>query len=162
MTTLDILRDSELFHDLESRYLEQLVGICREFSCPAGTVIFKEADRAANLYILAEGRVALEIDIAVAPGRPPVPTTVDLVGPGDCFGWSALVEPNLYTASGRCMSPSRGVAIPRDALLQVMADTPALGYQVMRRLAQVVSHRLELTRARLTTQITRLLDRNEW
>ena len=162
-TALDILRGSELFHDLETGHLEQVAGMCRDFSGQAGTVIFREGEHASDLYVLGEGRVALELDIVVAPGRPPVPTTVDLIGPGDCFGWSALVEPNRYTASARCINPSRGVAIPGDALLQVMTRTPALGHEVMRRLAQVVSNRLDLTRTSLSTQIARLLDRgDEW
>ena len=162
MATVDILRRSELFGNLETRHLERLSDVCREFSCRAGEVIFREGDNALDLYVLADGRVALEIDVLVVPGRPAVPTTVDLVGPNDCFGWSALVEPYVYTASARCMGASTGVAMSGDALLKIMQEDSALGREVMTRLAQCVSHRLAHTRMRLTTQLARLLDREEW
>jgi len=162
MATLDALGRCGLFAHLEAANLERLANVCRSFSGQAREVIFKEGDRAADLYVLADGRVALEIDIRVVPNRPAVLTTVDLVGPGDCFGWSALVEPYLYTASARCMNASTGVAIGGDALREIMEDNPALGCEVMGRLAQIVSQRLAHTRMRLTTQVTRLLDREEW
>ncbi len=162
MVATDVLGRSELFEHLEAEELERLAGLCREFACPAGAVIFREGDRAADLYVLAEGRVALETDIPIMPDRPPVPTTVDLVGPNDCFGWSALVEPYTLTASARCMSPSTGVAIGGDALREFMRENPAIGYGVMGRLAQIVSQRLSQTRMRLTTQLARVLDRKEW
>ena len=162
MTTVDVLGRCELFRHLETRHLERLSNMCREFSCQAGEVIFREGDNAVDLYVLADGRVALETEIVVVPGRPAVPTTVDLVGSNDCFGWSAVVEPNLYTASARCMSASSGVAISGDALREIMGESPALGREVMDRLAQCVAQRLAHTRIRLTTQIARLLDREEW
>ena len=159
MATADVLGRSELFENLEAAQLERLAGLCREFSCRAGEMIFREGDEAADLYVLTTGRVALEIDILVVPGRPAVPTAVDLVGPHDCFGWSA---PNIYTASARCMSASAGVAMSGDALRRVMEDEPALGCAVMSRLALTVSNRLTHTRMRLTTQLARLMDREEW
>ena len=162
MATVDILRRSEFFGNLETRYLERLSGVSRAFSCRAGDVIFNEGDPAADLYVLADGRVALEIDILVVHDRPAVPTAVDLVGPGDCFGWSALVEPYVYTASARCMNASTGVAMSRDTLLEIMQEDSSVGREVMTRLAQCVAHRLAHTRMRLTTQLTRLLDREDW
>ena len=162
MATIDALGRSELFGQLDTKHLERLSRVSRGFSCGAGEVIFNEGDEAVDLYILTDGRIALEIDIQVVHDRPPVPTTVDLVGPGDCFGWSALVEPNVYTATARCMSGSTGVAISGVALREIMEENPALGREVMTRLAEVVSSRLALTRMRLTTQLARLLDREEW
>jgi len=162
MAMTDVLGRSELFGQLGAERLERLSGVSRAFSCRAGDVIFNEGDPAADLYVLADGRVALEIDILVVHDRPAVPTAVDLVGPGDCFGWSALVEPNVYTASARCMSASTGVAMSGAALLEIMQEDSGLGRKVMTRLAQCVAHRLAHTRMRLTTQLTRLLDREDW
>ena len=162
MATADVLGRSELFGELGAERLERLSGVSRAFSWRAGDVIFSEGDPAADLYVLTGGRVALEIDILVEHDRPPVPTAVDLVGPGDCFGWSALVEPYVYTASARCMNASTGVAMSRDTLLEIMQEDSSLGREVMTRLAQCVAHRLAHTRMRLTTQLTRLLDREDW
>ena len=160
--TVDILAHSELFGHLERRHLERLSSLCHRFHYSPGAVVFREGDRATELYILAEGRVTLDIDIPVVPDRPPVPTAVDVVGPADCCGWSSLVKPQTYRATARCVSPSTGVVISADALREVMKDTTDLGYEVMARLAQAVADYLGHARMRLTTQVARLLDRRDW
>jgi len=162
MTTTDLLSGSELFRNLDPWHLDRLADMSTEFSWQTGTAVFNEGDEAAFLYVLADGRIALEIDILAALDRPARPTTVDVVGPGDCFGWSALVAPHAYTATARCLSTSQAIGIEASALRRYLGDSPVIGREVMGSLAQIVSQRLAQTRMRLTTQITRLLDRTEW
>jgi len=103
------------------------------------------------LYILTEGRVALEMELRPVADRPAIPTAVEVVTKGECFGWSALVEPYVYTLSARCMTNCTVLAIKGDMLHRTMADNPRLGYEVMKKLTQLISFRLTYTRLRLTT-----------
>ena len=57
---------------------------CAEASYSSGTVIFKEGDSAATLFILVDGVVELQIG-----GRE---TVYRLTEESDIFGWSSLVE----------------------------------------------------------------------
>ncbi|MBM3956930.1 MAG: cyclic nucleotide-binding domain-containing protein [Gemmatimonadetes bacterium] len=162
MAAADILGRSELFGRLKREHLEHLSGLCRPFSCSPGEVVFREGEAATRLYVLDDGRVALDIDILVAPDRPTIPTAVDMVGPADCFGWSSFIKPGTYRATARCLNPSSGVVIDADALRKAMREDATLGYEVMSRLAQTVADYLGHIRLRLTTQVTRLLDRTDW
>ena len=162
MTATDILGRSDLFGHLPKKDLEYLSGLCRPFSFSPGEVVFREGDRATKLYVLEDGRVALDIDVFAAPDGPVIPTAVDMVGPADCFGWSSFIGPGTYRATARCVDPSTGVIIDADALIEAMRKDAALGYQVMGKLAQTIADYLGHIRLRLTTQLTRLLDRKDW
>ena len=151
MAIIDALKSSALFGGLETGHLEKLSLLCRGGSYQKGMMIFKEGDEAAGLYILTDGRVALEMEVRPVPDRPAIPTALEVITKGECLGWSALVEPYLYTLSARCLTNCTVLAIKGDMLRKAMADDPAMGHEVMRRLAQIISLRLTHTRLRLTS-----------
>jgi len=151
MAIIDTLKSSELFEGLEIRLLEKVSPLCRGGSYKEGDTIFKEGEEAAELYILTDGRVALEMDVRPVPERPAIPTAVEVVSKGEAFGWSALVEPHIYTLSARCMAHCTVLAIKADMLRRTIADDPNLGYELMKRIAQLIALRLSHTRLRLTS-----------
>lgn len=151
MGMIDTLRSSEFFGDLGIDPLQKVSMLCRGGSYREGMIIFKEGDEAAELYLLTDGRVALEMEVRPVPDRPAIPTALEVITKGECLGWSALVEPYLYTLSARCLTNCTVLAIKGDMLRKAMADDPAMGHEVMRRLAQIISLRLTHTRLRLTS-----------
>lgn len=151
MAIMDSLKDSALFGSLSTGQLEKVSLLCRGGSYQKGTVMFKEGDEATELWILTDGRVALEMEVCPVPGRPPIPTALEVVTKGECMGWSALVEPHFLTVSGRCLTNCTVLAIKGDMLRKAMDDDPALGYEVMKKAAQIMRRRLTDTRLRLTS-----------
>jgi CRP-like cAMP-binding protein len=101
--------------------------------------------------------VALEIEVRPVPNRPGIPTAVEVVTKTEAFGWSALVEPHVYTSSARCLSNCQALAIRGDRLRGVMDDDPGLGYGLMKQLAELISIRLTHTRLRLTSGLGLIL-----
>ena len=114
-------------------------------------MIFREGDEATELYVLSDGRVALEMEIRPVPDRPAIPTAVEVVSQGESLGWSALVEPHTYTLSARCMTNCTVLALKGDMLRKVMNDDLALCCSLMNRLARLISLRLVNTRLRLVS-----------
>ena len=157
MSVADALNKSELFGGLEPRSLEKISTMCRGRSYQEGTTIFREGDEAKELFVLTEGRIVLELEILPVPNRPAIPTAVEVVTKGEGFGWSALVEPHVYTLSARCMTNCQVVAIKSDLLRNLMADDVALGYELMKRLAKLIAMRLTHTRLRLTSGLGLIL-----
>ena len=151
MAIIDELKNSELFEGLEISHLEKVSPLCRGGSYKQGAIIFHEGDKAEELYILTNGQICLEIELRPVPDRPAIPTCLEVVSKGDCFGWSALVEPYTYTLSARCLSNCTVLAIKGDMLRKAMADDPILGYQVMTKFSQVIASRLMHTRLRLVS-----------
>ena len=141
---------ADLFKGLEKRYLERVAPLCRGASYQEAARIFEEGDEAKELYVLRESQVALEIEVRPVPDRPAIPAAVEVVTKGEAFGWSALVEPHVYTSSVRCSSNCQVLAIRGDRLRRIMDDDPSLGYGLMRQLAKPIFVRLMYTRLRLT------------
>jgi len=157
MAIIETLKSTEFFGGLETKYLEKVSILCRGGSYQEGMMIFKEGDEATELYVLTDGRVALEMEVRPVPDRPAIPTAVEVVTKGESFGWSALVEPHVYTLSARCLTNCTVLAIKGDLLRKVMADDTALGFELMKRLAQLIGLRLMHTRLRLTSGLGLIL-----
>lgn len=161
MPITDALKNSDLFAGLETKQLEKIHSLSRESSYQAGAMIFMERSDAAELFIMTEGRVALEMEVRPVSNRAAIPTAVEVVTKGECFGWSAVVEPHLYTLSARCLTRCSVIAVRGDLLRKAMDEDPSLGYQVMKRLARVISLRLQQTRLRLTSGLGLVMLRKE-
>ena len=157
MAIINTLKSCELFEGLETRYLEKVSALCRGGSYKEGMMIFKEGDEATELYVLTDGRVALEMEVRPVPDRPAIPTAVEVVSKGEGFGWSSLVEPHIYTLSARCMTNCTVLAIKGDVLRKAIADDPGLGYELMERVARLISLRLAHTRLRLISGLGLIL-----
>ncbi len=161
MVLIDTLKVFEFFEGLETSHLEKLGDLCRGGSYRQGEMIFKEGDEATELYVLTDGRVALEMEVRPVPDRPAIPTAVEVVTKGEVFGWSAVVEPYIYTFSVRCMTSCTVLAIKGDMLRKVMANDAGLGFELMKRLARLISLRLRYTRLRLTNGLGLVLQDRE-
>ena len=151
MGSIEALRDCELFGELNDAELDEIAALAREESHPAGAIIFTEAEAADDFYILQEGRVALQIQLR-SMAQISGDVTIEVVEPGRIFGWSALVKQHRLTATARCLEDVRVVTVKGQALNQLCESNAHIGFVVMKRLADVISSRLRLTRDRLAEQ----------
>ena len=152
MAIINVLRSSKLFSGLSESELEKVASLSTEETHSAGSTIAREGERARKLYILKEGRVVLDIHIGHDPVRPATRATVRVVDRLESFGWSALVEPHVYTLSAECTEGCKLVAIDGERLRGLIDADHDLGFRVMKRLAAVIASRLRLTRHTLVTE----------
>jgi CRP/FNR family cyclic AMP-dependent transcriptional regulator len=129
---------------LDPGQLEPITRIARPVQWNGGETVFREGDADANLYVVREGRVAIEVAV---PGRGRV--TILTVGPGEVFGWSSLFHPRPKTASARTTEATRAFALDAVRLRELCDADPRLGYLLARRILAVVSERLKATRMQL-------------
>jgi CRP/FNR family cyclic AMP-dependent transcriptional regulator len=129
---------------LSPRVQEKLLALGEAFHYSEGQTIFHEGDPSLYLYIVKSGQVAIDVHIA-SKGRRSIMTA----GPGDLFGWSALVEPRLETASARAVEETEAVGIKGGALMDLCREDLGLGFEVYHELAEVISARLIATRLQL-------------
>lgn len=146
MTTIETLDRLDLFQGLPEEVLRSITALCREESYGPGTRIFTENRPADRIYLLLEGTIGL----SVYPTSLPEPVTIALLkSHGQAFGWSAVVGSGYYTASAEAMSDVRAIAIDGRALIDQLAQHPCEAFEVMRRVAEVVSQRLGTVRTLL-------------
>lgn len=141
----DILSQNPWFQGLEPDHFEKLVSIASIVAWEDGQTLFAEGERDDRLYLVLEGRVALDKSI---PGQGRV--TILTLGPSEIFGWSAVVPVvGTRTASARAVGPTQAVAFDSAALRQACDDDHDLGYLVYRRLTNIIAGRLWATRLQL-------------
>ena len=147
----DILSQNPWFQGLEPGHFEKLLAIAGLEEWPEDQTIFAEGGQDAKLYLILEGRVAIEKHI---PGRGRV--TLLTLGPSDLFGWSALVPViGTRTASARAVTPTQAVTFDSPALQQACDEDHHLGYLVYRRLTNIIAGRLSATRLQLLDMYSR-------
>ena len=78
---MDLLKQAQIFADLDEQELEAVAEICTEISFKFGQKVFKEGERGNRLYILQEGEVRISREV---PGSGEEALTV--LKPGACFG----------------------------------------------------------------------------
>ena len=114
-----VLRSSPFFRGMPKKALAEISKLFHEESYPEGSIILKEAQRARRIYLLARGKVAISI------GTPKGEVIIEMITrKGEIFGWSGLVPPRIYTASGKALSDSRVFAVGGRALDRDSASRP--------------------------------------
>ena len=148
MVLPESLKQCELFSDLSDEELVKVVPICREEVYEPGAVIFGQDDEAREFHILQEGRVAIQMRLR-SEVEPHVDLTIEESVPGRIFGWSALVKQRRFTASVQAVDRVRSIAIRGADLDRLFEEHAHIGFVAMKRLADVISSRLHLTRQHL-------------
>jgi CRP/FNR family transcriptional regulator, cyclic AMP receptor protein len=145
MRTLDlVLRDVPLFDGLSDEQRALLAGCAGNVHFREGDVLFREGDPADTFVLIRHGEVTIETYVPARGG-----ITIETVGPGDIVGWSWLFAPYRWHFDARALSDVRATGFDGACLRGKCDDDPALGYELMRRFAQVLMERLQWTRLRL-------------
>ena len=148
MITPQVLEGFEFFAGLNETELKSLSIIANEVLFQPGDTIFREDEPADTLYLLLDGWVDILINTDAQGMHCELVTTRT---PGDVLGWSAVVEPYVYTASAICVSPVTMIAFKGADLLALFELDSRLCCLMMRRICQVVANRLTATRLQLVS-----------
>ena len=128
------IMESDLFKGVSQRFITRIANGAEEVSYKKGSVIFEKGGEASHFYVLASGDIHIEI------GEAQEALTVS--GPGEVFGWSALVEPYRYTAPAKCSQDTKVLKISRDILEAVIKEHPSEGLAVLKNLTAIIARRL--------------------
>jgi len=109
-----------------------------------GEAIFREGDPADRFYLIRKGKVALE---SYTSDRGIV--CVQTIGAGDVLGWSWLFPPYFWHFDARALEPTDALFLYGTPLRDECEADHDLGYELMKRMAQVMMSRLQATRWQL-------------
>jgi CRP/FNR family cyclic AMP-dependent transcriptional regulator len=146
MISPEILRRYPYFAAAQDEGLRALAMICEEVTVAAGTVMYREGDKADKLYILVEGEVDIQYTLGSGELR-----TVDTIVPGELMMWSALVEPYKSTAVVTARQNSRLMALDSEKLRAYCAKDHKVANDVLLHLTKMLATRLEGARIQLAT-----------
>lgn len=145
METLEhIIEEHPFFAGLETYYINLLVGCASNTRFQRGAYIFKEGEEANEFYLIRGGKVALEM---FAPQHKAI--IVATLGEGEILGWSWLLPPYQWKFHAHAVEDTRAIALDGKCLRAKCEQNHDLGYEMLKRFAQIVEHRLEATRLQL-------------
>ncbi|MBV8068891.1 MAG: Crp/Fnr family transcriptional regulator [Acidobacteriaceae bacterium] len=129
--------------DLSPEHLSRLLATAEERFFEPDEVLFGEGARSEFLYLIAKGRIALE---TVSAGAPII---IQTLTEGDAMGWSALTKSGKTHFQARAISSVQTIAFDGAKLSLAFDYDNSFGYQMMKRLLEMVTDRLDRTRLQM-------------
>jgi CRP-like cAMP-binding protein len=129
------IKEIDLFEGFSERFIDEIAKIMVEESYGEGSFLFKEGDPANDFYVLEEGSIRLAIG---EEGH----ITYTSNAPGDSFGWSSLVDRDVYTTSAQCAQPTKVIKIEKGKLQKIFDKDRFSGLMFYKRLARIIGDRL--------------------
>jgi CRP/FNR family cyclic AMP-dependent transcriptional regulator len=111
-----------------------------------GEQIFREGDPANRLYLIKSGKIALET--TTEHGR----RVLQFIGANDVLGWSWLFPPYYWHFDARAIERTEAVFLYGTRLRELCEEKHDLGYEIMKRTANVLISRLTATRRDLAAK----------
>jgi CRP-like cAMP-binding protein len=140
----DIMRQHPFLAGLSFEHMQTLIGCASNVRFADGDTIIHEGQVANKFYLMRTGRVALQMDV---PGKTAL--RIQTVGPGEILGWSWLISPFRWHFSGIVVLETRAIALDGECLRNKCEKDPSFGYEMLKRLSQVMERRLDATRLQL-------------
>jgi CRP-like cAMP-binding protein len=106
-----------------------------------GELIFREGDPANRFYLIIKGKVALESHV-----RDSGTMSIQTVDEGEVLGWSWLFPPYYWHFDARAVAPTEAVFFYGTPLREECENDHELGYELIKRLSEVMIKRLQATR----------------
>lgn len=153
MISPELIRRYPFFASLSHEQIVTLAKVADEVTVETDHYFFHEGDNLDNFYLVLEGVVAIVVEVPDRDVEQKVSeqltgelqtkeVVTSAVGPGEVFGWSALVSPHQATTSGKATTPCRVVTFDCQQLLEIFEEDCQFGYVMTQKIAQIVRERL--------------------
>jgi hydrogenase nickel insertion protein HypA len=148
MNTKDLsqtLKEIQFLRGISPQYLEQIAAIAETHDFDEHDVVFREGQTADSLYLVAAGKVSLQV-CRGDTGTKQIVT----VGPGELLGWSSLSDNPQFAATAIVLERTHVIRIDGPKLRAICDSNPQFGYEFMRRTMLALAKRLTATWTQLS------------
>jgi len=142
MTLEHILRDHEFTRGLGDAQIATLASLASEVTFEDNEVVLVEGERSQAFYLVLTGSVSVELRTASYV------VTVQALGPGKVFGWSALLEDHDTLFQVRAREKTTALRLDGAHLKAACYRDTLLGTEVLQRALAVVAGRVKATEIR--------------
>lgn len=132
---------------LKPEHLRVLAQCAMPVQFEPGDLIVREGDVANRFYLIQQGRIALEME---RPDRDPIP--IQTLGSGEVLGWSWFFLPYYWHFSARATEVTRAIFFYGTRLREHCEDDHDLGFELAKRVSQVLMQRFTATMRQLLEQ----------
>jgi CRP/FNR family cyclic AMP-dependent transcriptional regulator len=141
MSIVPLLKKADILNGLSESQLEKVAELCREQTCNADDIIFKENDKSSELYLIQDGLVEITLSVP----EPGTEKSLVSLGKGQIFGEMALLDEGPRTASARCIADGTRLWVAKRAdFISLCEKDTGIGFIVMKNIAADLSFKLRL------------------
>jgi CRP/FNR family transcriptional regulator, cyclic AMP receptor protein len=138
------LAGNHFLRGMSDDHLVRLAEASTLISVPAGHRFFRAGTAARQFWLIRAGQVAVDVDV---PGQGRL--IIETLGRGDLIGVNWFFPPFQWQFGAVSVQPTEAFQLDAGAVRQRCEEDPDFGYQVTRRLIEVVAKRLQATRLRM-------------
>jgi len=137
MDTREVLKKSELFSELDEKQLNIIYAMSMSQEVDPGVEVCKQGKSEDYVYVIEDGLVSIILEVGPITHR-----QVQSASTLESFGWSAMVEPHISTATVKAKEKTKLLSFSGEQLYNLFVTHPEIGYKVSKALASVVAKRL--------------------
>ena len=137
MSKFDVLRKCDMFRALDDKQLREVEKMCDYEEFEASIIICKQGSKEEKLYVLEYGTVGIILEVGPLAQR-----QVQAVTDFEVFGWSAMLDPYICTATVKALEKTRALAFDGQELSGLCVTKPEIGCRISIGIARVVAMRL--------------------
>ena len=124
---------------LTDEMLDKLVPITDLLHFKKDEYVFRQGDKADRLFMLQQGKVLLEHKITEE-----VTVSVSAIKPGLSFGWSAMLDEELFTTDAICAEDCRIFSFREEKIKALFQEDHSLGFIMSQRLLRIIKKRYDI------------------
>jgi CRP-like cAMP-binding protein len=139
----DIIAEQPFFKGMSAEHLRTLADSAMQTWFEVDELVFHEGDLSNRFYLIIEGRVLLESSVKNGGA-----VVLQSLGPGDLLGWSWMFSPYIWKLHARAIEPTEAIFFYGTRLLEQCEADHDLGYEMFKRVSEVMMQRLQIARRR--------------
>ena len=132
-----LLAEVPIFAGLNEKALEAFLGQAKEIVVPGGQVIAREGESNECMYLIEAGEVSILKNF-----ESPNPTTLAMLGRGQCFGEMCVLESAPRSATAKAVTECTLLNVPATAFFSLYRHEPEQYCIIILNIARDLSRRL--------------------
>ena len=124
---------------LSDEMLDKLIPITRLVHFEKRELIFRQGDKSRHFYMLKEGKVILEQRITDK-----IAVSVSAIKSGSSFGWSAMLDGEVYTIDAVCAEPCKVFTLRDKEIKALFEEDHSLGFFMSQQLLRIIKKRYDI------------------
>jgi CRP-like cAMP-binding protein len=152
------------FAGLDPDHKRILAEAANRVSVKPGYCFFREGEEIDSFYLVVDGEIAIIIEVPddnveqtltmqLTRDLVTKDITVSTVGPGEVFGWSALIPPHKSTAGAKATKPSHVIEFNCKDLRPIFKSDSHFAYLMTLKAAQIIRQRLRARRVEMVAGV---------
>jgi CRP-like cAMP-binding protein len=133
------LKQIFMLRSLSDEMLDKLTPITQLVHFEKRELIFRQGEESRYFYMLKKGKVILEQRITDK-----IAVSVSAIKSGNSFGWSAMLDGEVYTIDAVCAEPCKVFMLRDKDIKALFEEDHSLGFIMSQQLLRIIKKRYDI------------------